>query len=371
MNKSSDGFVSKYVNRQMLVLLTLTGMAITLFVIPHCPTLLTFFVVVGVVGFVSGIYDSSQVVWIIEIWQEKSGPFILGQHLFFAIGCIIPSILIAPFLSNDKITSTDGSESKIYIPFTILGVITTLALLFQVLLFMFCRYYTPPMYANEKSKEVTSGNTSEMEPTSEENNEQSTSILGMNKRKLQLIVISAVFLGAYQGMEICTLQFVPIFGQYSDLQMTESASAYVLSGLTGMYAVGRAVGLILIFKVQPETILCVNFVFVVIANLILLVWASSDLTMFWIGCIVLGAGYSTMFPAFCAFMEKYLVFTNAIGSFFCVVGSIFASIYPLIVGHLINKRAVVLTYTNFFSTMLCLSAIFCAYMLVRKAKTRV
>lgn len=353
-------------------------MAFALYVIPHCPTQLVFFVVGGVLGFFAGLYDASQVVWIIEIWQEEAGPFILAQHFFFAVGSNIPSILIAPFLTPRTSTSNLGSESRIYIPFTVLGAITTLALLFQALLFTFCRYYTPPMYVSEKSNdELTSANnlspTVQQESTIDTANvvKKSNFVLGIDTRKLQLIVITGLFLGAYQGMEVCTMQFIPIFGQYSDLKLTESASAYVLFGLTGMFAIGRALGVIVIFKVRPEIVISINFVLITIANVILLVWANDNLTMFWTGCLILGIGYSTMYPSFCAFMEKYLVFTNGIGSFICVVGSIFASVYPLIVGRLIEREAVVLTYTNFFSTVACILTMAWGYAVVRKVKTRV
>ncbi|KAJ6640088.1 Sodium-dependent glucose transporter 1 [Pseudolycoriella hygida] len=365
------GIVTKYINRQTVSIGALAGMAFSLYMIPHIPNIKVFFVIGGVVGVASGLYDALQIVWIVEIWQEKCAPFILAQHLFFAIGTNIPSILIAPFLSTDKTTT-----SRIYIPFTILGAITTLALLFQILLFTFCRYHTPPIYANDVSDKLTSTNASQAQNEQASHDTSivgtdSSSIMGMNKTKLQLIIISGMFLGAYMGMEVCTLQFVPIFGQYSELHMTESAAAYVLSGLTGMFALGRAIGLVLIFKMQPEAILCINCFLVVVGNLILLLWASYNLTMFWVGCVILGAGFSTMYPAFCAFMEKYLVITNSIGSFFCVVGSVFASIYPLIVGHLIKQRAVVLTYTNFFSTVACILSIVWGYIIVRTVKTRV
>ncbi len=351
------------------MLAALAGMAFSLYMIPHCPTQLVFFIIGGILGCFAGAYDASQVVWIIEIWQEKAGPFILAQHLCFAIGSIIPSILIAPFL-----TIGYGSESRIYIPFSILGAITTLALLFQLLLFIFCRYYTPPIYASASVLTATNDNDVHQGVQHQETfigSNESKLIFGIHARKLQLIVVTGIFLGSYQGMEVCTMQFVPIFGQYSDLQMSESASAYVLSSLTGMFAIGRAIGVILILKVRPEVILCINITLIIIANLMLLFWASKSLTMFWIGCIILGAGFSTMFPSFCAFMEKHLVFTNEIGSFVCVVGSIFASTYPLIVGKLIEREAVVLTYTNFFSTVACILVMVWGYLLVRKAKTRV
>ncbi|XP_037045646.1 sodium-dependent glucose transporter 1-like isoform X2 [Bradysia coprophila] len=358
---TTDGFIANYMNRQIIVMAALAGIAFSLYMIPHCPTQMVFFVVGAVFGLASGLYDAAQVVWIIEIWQEKAGPFILSQHLFYAIGANIPSLVIAPFLDEHDTLITERS-SRIYIPFTILGAISTSALLFQLLLFIFCRYYKPPMYVSKNNDDVS---------TRTDVNATDAKIFGINVNKLKLIAVTSVFLGAHQGMEACTQQFIPIFGQYSDLKLTESASAYVLTSLTAAYAVGRAIGVIIIFKVRPEIIICINFVLIFVANCILLIWASNNLTMFWIGCIMIGAGFSTMFPTFCAFMEKYLVFTNAVGSIVCVVASVFASTYPLIVGHLIKERAVVLTYTNFFSTVVCILAMISGYLLVRRIKVRV
>lgn len=360
--------MAKYVNRQIIAIAALGGMTFSLYMIPYCPTELVFFIVGAILGFASGLCDASHIVWIIEIWQERAAPFILAQHLFYAVGSVIPSLLIAPFLSK---STTTEDNSNIYIPFMIMGAITTVALLFQVLLFVFCRYYTPPMYASEISNELSSTTDSSLRGQDSVPLDNSRYILGVNVRRLQLIIVAGFFLGAYQGMEVGSLQFIPIFGQYSDLKMTESASAYVLSGLTGTFAVGRIIGVILILKVRPGVILCINFVLVVIANTILLIWANDNLAMFWIGCILLGIGYSTMFPGFCAFIEKYLIFTNFVGSFVCVTGSIFAATYPLVVGHFIEKDVIILTYTNFFSTLLCILAITWGYLLVRKVKTRV
>lgn len=341
-------------------MVALAGFAFSLFVTPHCPTQVVFFVMGAVFGFASGLYDAAQVVWIIEIWQEKAGPFILSQHLFYAIGANIPSLVIAPFLVEID-ASMAATTSRIYIPFTILGTIPTLAFLFQLLLFVFCRYYTPPMYVSN-----TTDCSTQIDP-----NTMDAKIFGISVNKLKLIAITSVFLGAHQGMEACTQQFIPTFGQYSDLKMTESASAYVLTGLTAAYAIGRAIGILIIFKVRPEILICLNFVLILIANCILLIWANDNLTMFWIGCIIIGAGFATMFPTFCAFMEKYLLFTNAVGSIVCVVASVFASTYPLIVGHLIKQRVVVLTYVNFFSTAVCILAMIFGYLFVRRIKVRV
>jgi len=195
------------------------------------------------------------------------------------------------------------------------------------------------MYANENfeliddAKNIPSQNETELSGGNVSINQQENStFMGVSSRKIKLIAITVVFLGAYQSMEVSSMQFIPTFGQYSDLKMTESASAYVLTGLMGMFAFGRLMGTIIIFKVRPELIILFNFTFVIAGNMILMIWASDSLFMFWLGSILLGIGYSTTFPSFCAFIEKYLVFTTAVASCTIVFGSLVSSVYPIIIG---------------------------------------
>ncbi|KAG4076463.1 hypothetical protein HA402_005906 [Bradysia odoriphaga] len=145
------GFISHYINRQLVVIFAITVLVTALYIIPYCPTITMFFVCGGMIGCSAGLHDSSQMVWMIEIWQQKAGPFIQAQHFFYAIGTVIPTVIVAPFL-NKNVNTTDSSitdTSTMHIPFLIIGTLGSLALLNHLLLFTFYRYHTPPMYANE------------------------------------------------------------------------------------------------------------------------------------------------------------------------------------------------------------------------------
>jgi hypothetical protein len=150
-------------------------------------------------------------------------------------------------------------------------------------------------------------------------------------------------------MEMAPMQFIPMFGQTSNLKLSESEAALVATGLTGSFTLFRFFGIFIIMKVHPLLMLFGSLVLVLIGNFILLIWANDNLTMFWIACITLGTGYSTQFASFSAFMEKNLIFTDGIGSFMVVCGSLVAAIYPLIIGKSIEENAMVLTYPIFFS----------------------
>ncbi|OXA60711.1 Sodium-dependent glucose transporter 1 [Folsomia candida] len=357
----SATIIYRYVNRQLGVICCFCGMSVALFLTPHVESKIVFFVLGGVLGISIGAYDCAQVVWMIEMWQEKSGPFIQCQHFCYAIGSNIPPILMGPFLrdDNDDDELEIKKRSEMLIPFTVAGILCSGAFFMQLMLFIFCRYYTPPMYGKEIKVESCHGNVE-------------FSIKNLFKffgsQKFKLIVVMGCFAGAYQGMELTTLQFIPTFGQYSPINLSESTSAYVLTGSTGLFAIGRFLGIFIIMKVHPVVMLITSLAIVTTGNVILFFWAGENLNLFWLACCILGAGFSTMYASWSAFMEKYLVFTDAVGGALIVCGSLLAAVYPVIVGGVIERDTRVLGGVNFFSIGVCIGGLGVGGWVVRKGK---
>ncbi|XP_037049764.1 sodium-dependent glucose transporter 1-like [Bradysia coprophila] len=381
------GVLSRYVNRQLMVVLSLSVIASSMFLTPHCPSKNLFCVLVGVFGFASGFYGSSQVVWIIEIWQQKSGPFIQAQHFAFSVGSIIPSVVLAPFLHQKNHSPASATESAvreqsmIQTPFLIIGTLNSLSFLYQLFLYIFYRYHKPPMYADvnfepadkvENNQPLAEGDLSESNELKKQEEEADSVKVktGISNRKIRLVAFAMLFLGAYQAMEISTMQFLPIFGQHSDLKLSESAAAHVLSGLMITYASGRLLGIFIILKVRPDLIIVANVILIATGNTILLIWASGSLIMFWIGSLILGAGFANMYPSFFTFIEKHLIISGNIASCVLVFGTTTSAMYPIILGKIIEHHAVVLSYTNFASIVVCIVAICWGYNLTRKTLTR-
>jgi MFS family permease len=217
--------VYNWVNRQLAIIIYFFGMGAGLFISPHCPTLTTFFVTGYFIGYFVGAYDAAQVVWMMEIWQSKAGPFIQAQHFCYALGSNLPPLLLGPFLVNKDddeedaidvgISTTDISiasstmeaekESKIFIPFTIGGAYCCLSALVQIFLFTFYRYHTPPVEEDLDSDNniVPAVETQDTIVTSEE---KAGFFKNVNWSKVKMIVFSAMFYGGYQGMEMCSFQ---------------------------------------------------------------------------------------------------------------------------------------------------------------------
>lgn len=67
---------------------------------------------------------------------------------------------MGPFLrdDNDDDELEIKKRSEMLIPFTVAGILCSGAFFMQLMLFIFCRYYTPPMYGKEIKVESCHGN---------------------------------------------------------------------------------------------------------------------------------------------------------------------------------------------------------------------
>jgi len=60
-------------------------------------------------GISSGAFNNAQVVWVIEIWKEKSGPFLQALQFFISIGSFITPLMNKPFLIDCLVDSANNN----------------------------------------------------------------------------------------------------------------------------------------------------------------------------------------------------------------------------------------------------------------------
>lgn len=351
----------------------------------------------GFLGFNAGAYDTAQTVWVMEMWQDESGPYLQAQHCAFALGSVIPSLLTAPFLSatdidqlmrnNSDITATGDEliahEFSSVIPFSIVGGMAAINVAYEIFLIIFFPYVAPeresiladPTIATEDGSVIDGDKVDTKIMESQQHLPISINQSTHQKRgelhKVKLVILSGLFLGFYQGMEMVSLQFIPTLAQYgTSSKMSGAEAAGLLTGLSGAFASGRAVGILITLKVSPQVMLIGNALLVICGNVILLLWAYLGLstTYLWAACIILGLGFSTMYASYCAFMARHLVFTDFIGCVMLVSGSVVGMIYPAIVGKFVEHHPEVVTYTNFCSVVLCTLAFLIVYFITRKSR---
>ncbi|CAG7715015.1 unnamed protein product, partial [Allacma fusca] len=256
----SFGVIFNYVNRHLLVTCLVLIMGLTGVLFPHSGTLIIFGVLYGLQSISAGGYLTAQVVWIIEIWKDSAGPYIQAQHFFFALGSIFPPLVFAPFLNknpapgNATATFSDAGISQpnhslkaLYVPCAICGGIISLGAVF--LLGNYCAFKSAPetSTSQETVAEPTDADFSEESSVEEE---KPVIQNGNFWKKILLIALSSALIGGVESMEGITMSFLPVFGHYSDLHLSESDGAQLLSAYSFAYTGARLAGILIILKVS-------------------------------------------------------------------------------------------------------------------------
>ncbi|OXA61462.1 Sodium-dependent glucose transporter 1 [Folsomia candida] len=330
---------------------------------PLAPSLVVYFGIAVIVGFSSGGFDTAHIVWLIDLWSGEAAPYIQVQHFSFALGTFVSPLIIRPFLAKREVDQTltdftnsttndnmDPGTSEIWIPFLIVGsscILGGVAILGVTCL----RNFGPCRIGNQTNP-----------PNHIEKKSPNTSY------KIQLIMLACLIVGTYVGMEITTVQFLPTFTHFIPLKLAPSDGAKILTGLSAAFMSGRAVGIFLVLKIRPEIIIVGNFVVILVGNIALHFVGGTSLEILWSGAVLLGVGFSAVFPCFYGFLEKHLHVTDVIGAVIISSSGLISAIYPVIIGTWIEQNPYVLMYTNYGSLLICWISFGAMYWIIRGAR---
>ena len=103
------GFLFKYINRQLTLVVALTVFGLTTLLMPTNPNLVLFYFFGLVSGIGAGCLDIVQTAWLIEMWSHKSGSILQLSEFCYGLGIIIGPQLVGPFLFDNNIC--DGNVS--------------------------------------------------------------------------------------------------------------------------------------------------------------------------------------------------------------------------------------------------------------------
>ena len=117
-----------------------------------------------------------------------------------------------------------------------------------------------------------------------------------------LVTMGSLFLTFFVGMEHMHLQFLPTFAVSTDLNISPSTAAFVTSAAAAAFTVGRGLSIPLAIKLRPQVILYTNHFMMISGITILAVFANTSMAMMVTGNIILGAGLSSVYPSFYAFL---------------------------------------------------------------------
>ncbi|CAG2100450.1 unnamed protein product [Medioppia subpectinata] len=246
---SVNGMLFNIYNRQLILTFLLMLMGCTIAVVPICPNLIVFNIVGALCGYGSGGLDTALVVWIVEVWEQKSHLYLGGVEFFFGVGLCIAPIILRPYLpdfslddihlnitynstdlnTNDSQTENNTNintynDSLIEIPFAINGLFLVVSAIILLILH-FYRRYIPPV---KQTKKIT--------------------FKRPKKWELIYTTFGVFIIGIFYGFEFMVFEMLPTFIENSYLQLSAYKSALIYAIMTATFTAARGLNVLISIK---------------------------------------------------------------------------------------------------------------------------
>lgn len=97
------GFLFKYINRQLTFILIVTAYGISTALLPMSPSFWFMYLFGLIEGIGAGVIDVVKTVWLIEMWDSKSGSLLQLSEFGYGLGITIGPLVVGPFLVGQSV----------------------------------------------------------------------------------------------------------------------------------------------------------------------------------------------------------------------------------------------------------------------------
>ena len=328
----------RYINRQACLALMYFLVSTTLFAATLLRNLTGINWCFAIQGVCSGVCDAATGAILCQVWKDRSGPFLQALYFVFAVGSTIAPFMSAPLLDKDF-----NIPLFITAAVVLLSSITLLSLVYLV---------------DEEDDDVTngSGNITEVveEAVSVDDNANQIHMTFLynvltrirnciewtknNFRSVVIVLIIALMILFYSGMEIVYWEFLPLYLQEVPMavRITDAKASYMMGAVNYGFMVTRGFGIFVSAKISPLKIIFFDFILLTIACLSLLIYDS--MFVLWMGNILIGLAFGTAYPQIYALVAQQVEVTNYYASLFCFSSGLTAAFYPQLVSYQIRDN---------------------------------
>ena len=266
----------------------LLGIAIAF--VPAASSLWMLLLITLIAGFAKGSLDVGGNTLILWVHHEKVGPFMNGLHALFGVGAFVGPLIVARVLAI-----TDN---------------------------IYWVYWTLAIAALPVATLIWSLPSPSARPTPEEHKDVPLPVL-------PLAIMVLCFL-LYVGSEVGFGTWIYTYALEQGLG-TEITSAYLTSAFWGAFTIGRLLAIAISTRLRPLTILYLDFAGCLVSLGLILLFRGSA-TVLWVGSILLGISFASIFPTFLTLSEERMHVTGTMAGWFLVGGSIGGMILPWGIG---------------------------------------
>jgi MFS transporter, FHS family, Na+ dependent glucose transporter 1 len=285
-------------------------LGITIAFVPVATSLWMLLVVTLIAGFAKGALDVGGNTLILWVHHEQVGPFMNGLHALFGLGAFIGPLIVARVLAI-----TDN---------------------------IYWVYWTLAIAALPVAVLIWSLPSPSARPTPEEHKDAPLPVL-------PLAVMVLCFL-LYVGAEVGYGNWIYTYALQLGLG-TEITSAYLTSAFWGAFTLGRLLGIPISTRLRPLTILYLDFAGSLLSLGLIMLFRDSAVIL-WIGSILLGISFASVFPTFLTLSEERMHVTGTMAGWFLVGGSLGGMILPWGIGQAFVRLGPGAMVTIVFITLL-------------------
>lgn len=289
----------------MLVLL-----GIFLIFVPLVTSLALLIGLVLVLGFAKGALDVGGNTLLLWVHHEQVGPFMNGLHAFFGLGATLTGAIAA------RVLDTTGDVHWVFWIFSMMS--------FPIA-FLVWRLPSPQARAVPAEHKDT------------------------GIPVLPIAIMATCFI-LYVGAEVSYGNWIYAYAVKLGLY-TEITANSLNSAFWGFFTLGRLLAIWISTRLRPLTILYLDFAGCILSMGLLILFRDSA-TFLWIGSILLGISFASIFPTFITLSEERMHVTGTITGWFLVGGSIGGMIVPVLIGQAFDRFGPTSMIMIVFSTIL-------------------
>ena len=280
-------------HRFMAGVLVFLGIAIAF--VPVITSLWILLVVILLLGIAKGALDVGCNTLLLWVYNEKVGPFMNGLHACFGTGAFIAPLIV------ERVRAATGDIYWVYWSFAIVAL--------PIALFIWNLPSPQPRLVPEKHKNAAFP-------------------------FIPVLVMTLCFI-LYVGGEVGYGNWLYTYTFKLGLG-TEAQSNYLTSAFWGFFMLGRLLAVWISTRAKPLTILSFDFAGCLL-SLGLVILFSDSTTMLWLGTILLGISFASIFPTFLTLAEERMHVTGAVTGWFLVGGGLGGMILPWLIGQAFVK----------------------------------
>ena len=152
------------------------------------------------------------------------------------------------------------------------------------------------------------------------------------------VFLTLIMVGIQTVNDYNATSFMPTYLQRSELQLDKKTAAYCQGVISTAETVGRILNIFLTIKISSQTMLFINYFFMISGNLIFMTIGTYLLNGVYVGCCLLGYGISNSNTMMVAFVHDRIKINYKIMSLMQFAGALFMIINPYLLGYFLDTN---------------------------------